>query len=54
MVRFLHMLLGLGDYEAYLRHMREAHADRTPMTRAEFTRNREAHKFGRGRGGRCC
>jgi uncharacterized short protein YbdD (DUF466 family) len=53
-MRFVHMMLGLGDYEAYLRHMRAAHADCVPMTRAEFLRNREAHKFGRGRGGRCC
>jgi uncharacterized short protein YbdD (DUF466 family) len=51
---FARALLGLGDYDAYCAHMRACHADRVPMTRAQFHRDREAHKFGRGRGGRCC
>ncbi|KUR77575.1 CstA-like transporter-associated (seleno)protein [Novosphingobium sp. Fuku2-ISO-50] len=66
---FVYALLGLGDYDAYCAHIRECqagqdhgghdhgghdHGGRAPMTRAEFIRNREAHKFGGGRGGRCC
>jgi uncharacterized short protein YbdD (DUF466 family) len=51
---FVYALLGLGDYDAYCAHIRQCHAGQSPMSRADFIRNREAHKFGGGRGGRCC
>ena len=31
-------LIGLGDYEDYLRHFRSAHPDEIPLSRAEFFR----------------
>nr|WP_314072119.1 KCU-star family selenoprotein [uncultured Campylobacter sp.] len=31
-------LIGLGDYEGYLRHFRSAHPDEIPLSRAEFFR----------------
>ena len=31
-------LIGLGDYEGYLRHFRSAHPDEVPLSRAKFFR----------------
>lgn len=46
-------VIGVPDYEAYVRHMRQHHADREPMSYAEFFENRQAARY-RGTGGRCC
>lgn len=50
------LMVGQGDYDAYLAHMRATHGDRPVMTRAEFFRARENARFGAGgeRAFRCC
>jgi uncharacterized short protein YbdD (DUF466 family) len=48
-----HLMVGLPDYDAYLRHMREMHPDRRPFSREEFFRDRVEARY-RGGGGRCC
>jgi uncharacterized short protein YbdD (DUF466 family) len=49
-----HLMVGVPDYDTYLVHMAATHPDATPMTRAAFWREREAARFGQGRGLRCC
>jgi uncharacterized short protein YbdD (DUF466 family) len=44
---------GLPDYEARLAHCLERHPERTPPSRAQFYREREAARYARGRS-RCC
>ncbi len=48
------LMVGQGDYQAYLRHMAQRHPDRTPMTGVEFFRDREQARYGGKGGGRCC
>lgn len=50
------LMVGQGDYDAYVAHMRATHGDRPIMTRAEFFRAREDARFGAGgeRSFRCC
>ena len=47
------LMVGLPDYDAYCRHLADHHPERTPMTWAEFFRNRQQARYGSG-GGRCC
>ncbi|HEY0621620.1 YbdD/YjiX family protein [Sphingomonas sp.] len=47
------LMVGLPDYEAYLRHMAAHHPDRPAMDRAAFFRDRQRARYGGG-GGRCC
>lgn len=50
------LMVGQGDYDAYVAHIRARH-DGTPiMTRAEFFRARESARFGGNgeRAFRCC
>jgi uncharacterized short protein YbdD (DUF466 family) len=49
------LMVGQGDYDAYLAHAREKHGEKV-MTRAEFFRARENARFGAGgaRAFRCC
>lgn len=51
--RTLRAVCGLPDYEAYVEHLHSHHPERTPPTRAEFQREREAARYSRGRS-RCC
>jgi uncharacterized short protein YbdD (DUF466 family) len=51
--RMLRAVCGLPDYEAYVAHCRLHHPERTPPTRIEFHREREAARYARGRS-RCC
>ena len=48
------LMIGVPDYDAYLRHMRNRHPERRPMSYEEFFRERQdAHyKTGGARG--CC
>lgn len=46
-------VIGVPDYDAYLRHCREHHPEHAPMTYAEFFAERQAARY-RGTGGRCC
>jgi uncharacterized short protein YbdD (DUF466 family) len=47
------LMVGMPDYDAYRRHVTDHHPERTPMTRAEFFRDRQQARYGSG-GGRCC
>lgn len=49
------LMVGQGDYDAYVAHARAMHADRI-MSREEFFRARENARFGVGgeRAFRCC
>jgi len=44
---------GLPSYEAYVEHQRTHHPERTPMSRGEFFRERQAARYRRG-ASRCC
>jgi len=49
------LMVGVPNYETYVAHMAAIHPDRTPMTRAEFFRDRQEARYGGGKGGfRCC
>ena len=50
------LMVGQGDYDAYVAHMRATHSEAPVMTRAEFFRARENARFGGGgeRAFRCC
>ncbi|MFC0202889.1 YbdD/YjiX family protein [Novosphingobium soli] len=52
--RMAHLMVGLPDYDAYLRHMRLHHPEQAAMTRTEFFRDRQAARYGGRNGGRCC
>ena len=49
----LRAIVGAPDYERYLAHMRSAHPEATPLTRAEFVADRIACRYDRP-GARCC
>jgi len=51
--RALRRIVGAPDYSAYLAHMRTRHPDVTPMSPAEFDRQRLAARYERP-GARCC
>lgn len=50
------LMVGQGNYDVYVAHVRKTHPDREPMTPTEFFRDRQNARFGvGGRGGfRCC
>jgi len=50
------LMVGQGDYDAYVAHVRARHGGESVMTRAEFFRARENARFGAGgeRAFRCC
>ena len=48
------LMVGMPDYDAYLRHMREHHADAPVMDRVTFFRDRQEARYGGKNGGRCC
>ena len=50
------LMVGQGDYDAYVGHMQAKHDGRAIMTREEFFRAREDARFGAGgeRAFRCC
>lgn len=47
------LMVGVPDYDNYVRHVRTTHPDRPVMTYEEFFRNRQESRYG-GRIGRCC
>lgn len=48
------LMIGMPDYETYVQHMKRIHPDQTPMTSAEFFRERQDARYG-GKGGfKCC
>jgi uncharacterized short protein YbdD (DUF466 family) len=48
------LMVGLPDYDTYVRHRRLLHPDLPIMTEAEFIRNRQEARYGAGRSGGCC
>jgi uncharacterized short protein YbdD (DUF466 family) len=50
------LMIGQGDYDAYVAHMRARHAGKEIMTRTAFFRAREDARFGvdGSRAFRCC
>ena len=45
--------IGVPDYDAYVKHVREHHPERPAMGYAEFFAERQQARY-RGTGGRCC
>lgn len=54
MRRTARLMVGMPDYDAYLRHMADHHPDRPVMDRTQFFRNRQEARYGGKNGGRCC
>ncbi len=50
------LMVGVPNYDVYVAHVRRTHPDATPMTYAEFFRERQNARYGAdGKGGfRCC
>jgi uncharacterized short protein YbdD (DUF466 family) len=50
------LMIGQGDFDAYVAHRRANHPDEPLMTREEFFLERQASRFGEGgrRALRCC
>ncbi|MBB3983358.1 uncharacterized short protein YbdD (DUF466 family) [Sphingobium fontiphilum] len=48
------MMVGMPDYDAYLRHMRDHHPEQEPMDRVQFFRDRQESRYGGKNGGKCC
>lgn len=48
------LMIGIPDYERYVRHAKTHHPDQPVMTYEEFFRNRQECRYGDGRMGRCC
>ena len=46
-------VIGVPDFDTYLRHCREHHPERAPMSYQQFFAERQAARY-RGTGGRCC
>lgn len=49
----LRALLGAPDYERYVAHVRRCHPQATPLSHAEFVRQRLEARYNRP-GARCC
>ncbi|WP_298398706.1 YbdD/YjiX family protein [Sphingobium sp.] len=52
--RTARLMVGMPDYDAYLRHMAQHHPDQPAMDRTQFFRNRQEARYGGKNGGRCC
>ncbi|HEX7876927.1 MAG TPA: CstA-like transporter-associated (seleno)protein [Sphingobium sp.] len=52
--RTARMMVGVPDYDAYLRHMREHHPHLPAMDRTQFFRERQEARYGGKNGGKCC
>lgn len=52
-LKVVRRIIGVPDYEGYVKHVCEHHPGATPLTRKEFERERMAAKYTRP-GSRCC
>jgi uncharacterized short protein YbdD (DUF466 family) len=52
-LRVVRTIIGVPDYERYVKHVCEHHPGATPLTRKEFERDRMSAKYTRP-GSRCC
>lgn len=48
------LMVGMPDYDAYLRHMREHHPGEPVMDPVSFFRDRQEARYGGRNGGKCC
>lgn len=48
------MMVGMPDYDDYLRHMAEHHPQQPAMNSAQFFRERQEARYGGRNGGKCC
>ncbi len=50
------LMVGVPDYDTYVRHRQATHPGEPIMTYEEFFRNRQDSRYGGGNGkiGRCC
>ena len=56
-VRTARLMIGIPDYDTYVRHVRATHPDNPVMTYEEFFVERQNARYGVGKGGRmfrCC
>ncbi|MEO8194863.1 MAG: YbdD/YjiX family protein [Gemmatimonadales bacterium] len=51
--RAMRAMLGAPDYERYVAHVRHSHADREPLSREQFMKERLESRYSRP-GARCC
>ncbi|UJP06521.1 MAG: YbdD/YjiX family protein [Nitrosomonas sp.] len=51
--RSFRLMVGVPDYDAYVKHMQITHPDRPIMTHEQFFRERQEARYG-GKVGRCC
>ncbi len=49
----LRLMVGVPDYDVYLKHMQATHPDGVPMSYEAFFRERQEARYG-GKLGRCC
>ncbi|ETI64492.1 hypothetical protein C100_07290 [Sphingobium sp. C100] len=49
-----HLMVGIPDYDAYLRHMADRHPEQPVMDRTAFFRDRQEARYGGRNSGRCC
>ena len=52
-VAVLRRIVGVPDYDSYLRHMRERHPEQTPLSAREFEQRCQEDRYNRP-GTRCC
>lgn len=50
----LRLMCGVPDYDRYVAHRRNHHPGEPVMSYEDFFRERQAARFGQGRGCRCC
>ncbi|PBN45065.1 YbdD/YjiX family protein [Sphingobium sp. D43FB] len=48
------LMVGMPDYDAYLRHCEAHHPGQPVMDRITFFRDRQEARYGGKNGGRCC
>lgn len=48
------LMVGMPDYDAYLRHREAHHPGQPVMDRTAFFRDRQEARYGGKNGGRCC
>jgi uncharacterized short protein YbdD (DUF466 family) len=52
-LRVIRTIIGVPDYDRYVKHVCEHHPGATPLSRKEFERDRMTAKYTRP-GSRCC
>ena len=48
------LMIGVPDYQCYVRHRQQHHPDQPVMSYEEFFKNRQNSRYGDGKMGRCC